>query len=209
MHGYFITGTDTGVGKTFVATHLVRRARAHGHRVFGFKPFETGCEPPLGDDQRLLCEAAGDWQLGPLCGVYQLSLPAAPLVAARAANLSIDVPFVMRTFELGSASTTFSVVEGAGGWRVPITDDLDMGGFAKLLGLPVLLVARATLGTINHTALSIEAIRRDGCEVAAVILSRRPDDDPTLLESNIEQIARHGVPVLVLGSDSSVLDRFT
>jgi len=208
MHGYFVTGTDTGVGKTFVTTHLARRARAAGHRVFAFKPVETGCSQILGDDQTLLCEAAGAWQTGVCRGVYQFALPAAPLVAARAENATIDLALIVRTFALGSANASFSLVEGAGGWRVPITAEHDMGGLARQLELPVLLVARATLGTINHTLLSIEAIRRDGCELASVILSQQPADDPTLVESNVAQISRHA-SVIVFRQDPTVLDRFT
>jgi len=88
VKGLFITGTDTGVGKTFVACALARAARAAGHRVFAFKPIETGCElragELVGSDQSLLVEAAGGWQQGVLRGTYQFRKPASPLVAARA-----------------------------------------------------------------------------------------------------------------------------
>ena len=82
------------------------------------------------------------------------------------------------------------VVEGAGGWRVPITDDLDMGGLAKAMRLPVLVVARAGLGTINHSVLTAEAVTRDGCLLAGLVLSRYPDDDDAFTESNRVEIER-------------------
>ena len=198
------------MGKTFVTVRLTERARLRGHQVFAFKPIESGCQPPLGDDQRCLVEAAGCWQTGELGGVYQLALPAAPLVAATAALTAIDLGRITQAFRVGCARASYVLVEGAGGWRVPITSDVDMGGLAKALELPVLLVARATLGTINHALLSVEAILRDGCELAGVVLSQKPDDDTTLIDSNIEQIARRvSVPVVALDRDSRILDRFT
>ena len=206
---FFVTGTDTNVGKTFVAAHLARRAREQGHRVFAFKPIESGCQPPLGDDQRLLVEAAGGWQTNSLGGIYQLPLPAAPLVAADAANIRIDLDLIGEVFRSGCLDATFVIVEGAGGWRVPITATADMSTLAKQLELPILLVARATLGTINHTLLSAEAIVRDGSTLAGVILSQRPTDDLTLIKSNLHQLSRHLPTVVVLDDDPTVLDRFT
>lgn len=206
MKGYFVTGTDTGVGKTFVSTALARRAVLAGHRVFGFKPIETGCTGSLGEDQTALVEAADSWQTGALAGVYQFALPAAPLVAAAAESRSIDPALLVSTFHAGSSLSTFTIVEGAGGWRVPITPELDMSGLASLLNLPVILVARATLGTINHTLLSAEAILRDGSSLAAIVLSLHPDDDRTLLDSNVAELARRCQRPIILGSDPAILD---
>ena len=93
-------------------------------------------------------------------------------------------------FATGRDQADLVLVEGAGGWRVPIWNGLDMGAFAKRLGLPVLIVARAGLGTINHTLLTIEAVERQGCSVAAAILSVKPDDDREFAQSNADQIAK-------------------
>lgn len=212
MNGYFVTGTDTNVGKTYVSTALARRAVARGHKVFAFKPIETGCAAGpdgqyIGADQELLAAAAGNWQHGPLRGLYRFRLPAAPLVAAAAESAAIDLDFIVRTAADSARqhAASLTIVEGAGGWRVPITPDGDMSTLARLLGLPVILVARAALGTINHTLLSIEAILRDGCTIAAVVLSRRPEDD--LAESNRDQIARRWPgQIFMLESDPSCLD---
>jgi dethiobiotin synthetase len=213
VNGYFITGTDTNVGKTYATCALARRARQRGRRVFAFKPMETGCalgpDGHVGADQELLADAAGGWQHGPLRGLYRFALPAAPLVAAAAERATIDLALVVRTARSGAmqAPATLTLVEGAGGWRVPITPDADMSTLARVLGLPVVVVARAGLGTINHTLLTVEAIQRDALAIAAVILSRRADDDPHAAESNRAEIRRRWPgAVLVLGSEPADLD---
>ena len=212
--GYFITGTDTDAGKTHVTCALATRARARGHKVFAFKPIETGCGPGargglVGADQELLAAAAGDWQQGLLRGVYRFALPAAPLVAAEQAGQTIDVALIERAARdaVAQSGATWTLVEGAGGWRVPITSVADMGSLARTFGLPVLVVARARLGTINHTLLTIEAIERDGLSVAGVVLSRRPEDDPDAARSNQAQIQRRWAgAVILLGLEPVVLD---
>ena len=215
MIGYFVTGTDTNVGKTYVTCALAHRARALGHRVFAFKPIETGCLPGpsggdtlVGADQELLWEAAGSWQRGPLRGVYRFKRPAAPLVAADAESATIALDLITTTARQGSAEASLSLIEGAGGWRVPITPSADMGIMAKALGLPVLIVARAGLGTINHTLLTIEAVERDGLSVGGVVLSERPDDDPEMTQSNRHQIGRCWPGTIAVLGPSDALDVF-
>jgi dethiobiotin synthetase len=214
VNGYFVTGTDTNVGKTFVTCALARRALALGHRVFAFKPIESGCVADstgqwIGADQELLATAAGSWQQGPLRGLYQVPLAAAPLVAAEAAGTVIDLDHVVRTSCEGALASRASLVlvEGAGGWRVPITQDVDMAGLARSLALPVLVVARAGLGTINHTLLTIEAVQRDGLFLAAVVMSQRPDDDPASTARNQLEIRRRWPGLIViLALELAVLD---
>ncbi len=204
--GYFITGTGTGVGKTFLTTALARRARERDLRVFAFKPIETGCAAgTLGEDQRILIQAAGGWQTEELAGVYQFELPAAPSVAAPYGAISLDR--ITDVLSKGSEAADLVLIEGAGGWRVPIDADTDMGALAKRCGLPVIVVATAVLGTINHSLLTLEAIERDGQKVAALILSQLPTDDTTLIQSNVVEIRRRwpGV-VIVLAADPTVLD---
>ena len=213
MSGYFVTGTDTNVGKTYVTCALARLAVEAGHRVFAFKPIESGCvQGPdgsyVGSDQRLLVVASGGWQTGPLRGLYQLPLPAAPLVAAEAAGATIDLELVVRTAQEGASqgAASFALVEGAGGWRVPITPTADMGTLARRLGLPVLVVARASLGTINHTLLTLEAIRADGLAAAAVVLSQRAEDDPSAAQRNRIEIQRRWPgEIVILGRSPAAL----
>ncbi len=184
MKGLFVTGTDTGVGKTFVCCALIRAARAAGHRVFAFKPIETGCPPGQpGEDQRALAEASGDV----LRGTYRLEQAAAPWVAAQAAGVEIELERVTSDLQRASGFGRV-VVEAAGGWRVPITRTADTADLARVCGLPVVVVARAGLGTINHTLLTLEAIASDGLEVAGVVLSVRPGDDAEFARSNARQI---------------------
>ena len=214
MNGYFVTGTDTDVGKTYVACAIARQARAQGHKIFAFKPIESGCVPGpdgqlVGADQELLAKAAGDWQQGPLRGLYRFALPAAPLVAAEAARTTIDLAQIVQTAHHGAADSlaTLTLVEGAGGWRVPITEDADMSTLARALSLPVLVAARAGLGTINHTLLTMEAIHRDGLSVAGVVLSRRLEDDLEAAQSNRFEINRRWPGrVLILGAIPTDLD---
>ena len=208
MTGYFVTGTDTGVGKTHVTEALARCARVMGKKVFAFKPIETGCEHMdgrlAGSDMEALCKAAGGWQQGELRGVYRLRNPVAPLVAARAESIDIDLRRIDDVLRQGSSQADVTLVEGAGGWRVPITNDIDMGALAKRIALPVIIVARATLGTINHSLLTVEAVEREGCTVAALILSRRPEDSRDFALSNCEQISAQwrGRVLVYEGSDA-------
>jgi dethiobiotin synthetase len=199
---YFVTGTDTGVGKTFVSAELLRRARAAGKRAFGFKPVETGCEPgALGSDQRLLCDAAGGWQTGLLTGVYSLREPLAPLVAAQTEGIELDLDLVVSLARETAGAVDFTVVEGAGGWRVPLTATADISTLARRLGAPVVIVARAGLGTINHCLLTIEAVERDDCAIAAVVLSRHPQDDVDVARQNAREISRRWPGRVLIGVD--------
>ena len=192
MKGYFVTGTDTGVGKTFVSCALARTGVSRGQRVFAFKPIETGCTPVgghlVGADQELLAAAAGGWQRGELRGVFRFPIPAAPRVAAEASGVAIELERVASVLRAGAVDADLVVVEGAGGWRVPITDRADMSSLARIVGLPVVVVARAGLGTINHSLLTVEAVERDGLTVAALVLSCRPDDDPDFAASNAHEL---------------------
>jgi dethiobiotin synthetase len=193
VKGYFVTGTGTGVGKTFVTCALARCARAMGKRVFAFKPVETGCSRVagrlVGSDQELVCAAAGNWQTHELRGLYQFEPPVAPWVAAEHEGVEIDLAAIRRTVEAGGAGADLVLVEGAGGWRVPITATTDMAELARQLGFAVIVVGQATLGTINHSLLSVEAIERDGGSIAALVLSRLPGDDEPHVIDNARRIA--------------------
>jgi dethiobiotin synthetase len=217
--GYFITGTGTGVGKTFVTGALARRARQLARRVFAFKPIETGCRLESGEwigaDQQELVAAAGGWQRGALVGAYQFEPPVAPSVAAARAGVEISIeqaigqPKAALQGHPPFEQIDFVLVEGAGGWRVPVTATQDMSALAAATGLPVLIAGLATLGTLNHTLLTVEAIERDGQRCAGIILSQRPEDDQSLVESNLVELrARWSGPIVALSTDSSVLDRF-
>ena len=196
MKGYFIAGTDTGVGKTEVARALCALLRERGHGPLALKPFETGCAPDAPEDALALREACGSSQaLDDLCP-YRFLLPAAPLVAAEAEGRGIDL---LRIEELVARAAAPIVVEAAGGLLVPIAraalslEEVDPADrpparavltnldLAARLELPVILVGRAGLGTLNHCALSVAALESRGLAVAAVVLNRvTAEDDPTV-----------------------------
>ena len=210
MRRLFVTGTDTGAGKTFVTAAIARRARALRKKVFAFKPVETGCERIngrlIGPDQEIICEAAGGWQTGAQRGLYQLVAPLAPYVAAVEEKTTLDLQRMVDTANSVSDIDVLAV-EGAGGWRVPITADADMSALARLLSADVVIAARAGLGTINHSLLTIEAVERDGLAIAALVLSRRPEEDRAFADSNREQIVRVWKGnVIILDTDPAVLD---
>jgi dethiobiotin synthetase len=189
---------------------MARRARELGKKVFAFKPIETGCEAVggrrVGPDQEIISEAAGNWQTGELRGLYQLSRPRAPSVAAAVDGVRIDLEQIAAT-ATSVPDADLVLVEGAGGWRVPITDTEDMSHLARRLGGDVVIAARGGLGTINHSVLTIEAVERDGLRIAALVLSRRPDEDPEFVRSNCEQIRRYWKgSVIVFDTEPTVLD---
>lgn len=169
--GLFVTGTDTGVGKTVVACALLRSLRARGIDAGAMKPIETGVGGAGPRDALALRAAAGDADpLGDVCP-QRFSLPAAPTVAARDAGERVDLEAVRAAFERLAARHDWLVVEGAGGLLVPAAAGVRMADLAAQLGLPLLLVARAALGTINHTLLTLEAAAARGLPLVGVVVS--------------------------------------
>lgn len=169
--GWFVTGTDTGVGKTVAGCAIVRGLRAAGIDVGVMKPAETGVgsEGPL-DAQALRAAAGVEDPLDEICP-FQFALPAAPNVAAAAEGREVDLAALEAGFEKLAARHEVMLVEGAGGLLVPVTDGFDMGELAVRLGLDVMVIARMALGTINHTLLTLRELERRGVPVAGVVLS--------------------------------------
>ena len=170
--GLFVTGTDTGAGKTVVACAVVRSLRDRGLDVGVMKPIETGVDPDTGPlDASALRAAAGDPDpLDRVCPL-QFALPAAPNVAAASEGRGVDLARVHHVYEDLARQHDWMVVEGAGGLLVPTTDDATMADLARDLELPVLVVARAALGTINHTRLTLEEVTRQGVDLVGVAIS--------------------------------------
>jgi dethiobiotin synthetase len=169
--GVFVTGTDTGVGKTLVACGLLRALRARGRAAGAMKPIETGVSPAGPADALALCAAAGARDaLEDVCP-QRFALPAAPSVAAQAEGRRVDLDAVRAAFERLAARHERLVVEGAGGLLVPVAPGVCMADLAAELGLPLLVVARAALGTINHTCLTLEAAAARRLELAGVVIS--------------------------------------
>jgi len=202
LKGVFITGTDTGVGKTWVAAGITAALRRRGVAAVYFKPVQSGCPEEGGrlvpTDAELARELAGLNEPLRLLTPIALSLPLAPGVAAEREGVTVDLAWVAAALRELAGRYEFLVVEGAGGLYVPLIGT----GFLVLdllrwLKLPLLVVARAGLGTINHTALTVMAARRAGIEVAGVILNRYPAKPGLAEQTNPEVIAAiTGAPVL-------------
>jgi len=170
-HGAFVTGTDTGVGKTLVGCLLLRCLRGRGFDVGAMKPVETGVGDAGPLDALALREAAGcNDDLALMCPQH-FALPAAPEVAARVEGRAVDLVAIEAAWQTLRHRHRFLVVEGAGGLRVPVTPSLDMAELARSFDLPLLLVARGSLGTINHTLLSLDLVQRRGLPLLGVILN--------------------------------------
>jgi dethiobiotin synthetase len=190
VRGLFITGTDTGVGKTEVACALVRAARAAGRDVVALKPAQSGVVPgEPSDAERLRAAMAGALSLEEIC-LYSFRAPLAPAVAARMEGREVSLSAIVARARALGARHEAVLVEGAGGLLVPLTERDTYADLAEALGLPVLVVARAGLGTVNHTALTVEALRRRGLTLAGIVLDRAaPADDPSV-PHNPAEIAR-------------------
>ncbi len=176
MAHFFITGTDTGVGKTWFACWLVRAWRARGFNAAGLKPIASGDRA----DGEQLRAAAGDCLALDEVNPVHFREPAAPLIAAQLENRVID--FASLNAQIASARSRYShlVVEGVGGWRVPLGPGYDVRAWAMELKLPVVVVARPGLGTLNHTLLTVESIQRAGAECAGVVVNAGRESSPDL-----------------------------
>jgi len=189
VRGLFVTGTDTGVGKTVVACAIVRGLRAQGIDVGVIKPIETGVGPEGPLDAIALREAAGcEDPIEEVCP-QRFTLPAAPTVAAEAEGRSVDSAAIRGAFERIRARHECVVAEGAGGLLVPAAEGICMADLARDFGLPLVLVARAALGTINHTLLSLEAAAARGLDIAGVVISHAEKLSPAD-EANLEALRR-------------------
>jgi len=164
--GYFVTGTDTGVGKTLIACGLLRRFALAGLSTVGMKPAAAGCTESeaglLNEDVEALrrsssVQAARDW-INP----YAFRLPIAPHLAAAAEGLEIETASICRSFEKLCMIADAVIVEGIGGFRVPLGAHADGADLAVAIGLPMILVVGMRLGCLNHALLTAEAIERRG-----------------------------------------------
>ncbi len=193
MTGLFITGTDTGVGKTEVACGLAGLLKNAGLRVGVMKPIATGDR----GDARKLCRAAGVEEPLRLINPQFFKKPLAPMVSARAERRSINLLDVARCYRLLCKKYPTMIVEGIGGVQVPLGPEIYVADLIRTMGLPALLVARAGLGTINHTLLSLQALKVARVSVLGIILNG--GSGRSLPErTNAAAIQEH-TPVPVLG----------
>jgi dethiobiotin synthetase len=175
MRALFVTGTDTGAGKTFVTCALAAALAERGLSVGVFKPIETGCElherPRVGADCERLLAAAGGRQDPSTVASYLFGLPAAPLVAAANERVTIDIERIARDFAAVASAHDFTLVEGAGGLMVPIRERFTYLDLVRRLELPVLVVVGSRLGCINHALLTLSALDSAGATTAGFVVN--------------------------------------
>ena len=159
MRGLFVTGTDTGVGKTRVAVALIHALRARGLRVAAMKPVSAGNAPgELNEDVTALLQAANVDADPRDVNPYAFAEPIAPHIAAAQAGVRIELGVIAAAYSRLAAAADVVVVEGAGGWRVPLNERDDMADLAQRLGLPIVLVVGMRLGCLSHALLTAESI---------------------------------------------------
>lgn len=211
----FITGTDTGVGKTLVTAALAFHFSSQGLNVGVMKPIETGVEDPkeLGPDARLLRWAAESSDHPELISPYRFTQPAAPCQAATSAKQQIDTDEIVKAYQTLRQGKDIVLIEGAGGLMVPIRGGYIMADLARQLELPLLIVTHPRLGTLNHTLLTTFAARAMELEMSGYIINQMPEKpDKTVQEvphllSSLASADLLGVLPEVVGSDQEKVKR--
>jgi dethiobiotin synthetase len=187
--GLFVTGTGTEVGKSVVAAVIANTLRDAGERVAVFKPAVSGLDEEGETDPELLKRAAGSDQATADIAPYRYGPPVSPHLAAELAGEAVDPDRLRRAATEAAADADALVCEGVGGLMVPLTPDYLVRNFAADVELPLVVVATAGLGTINHTLLTVEAAWSAELEVAAVVLNLWPEEPGEMERSNLETIA--------------------
>jgi dethiobiotin synthetase len=236
VRGCFVTGTDTGAGKTILAAALCAAIRATGARAAAYKPVVTGVAEPPGTREAAApgaheAAAPGTGDAGP-AGVAAGAWPAdhellasvtgarprdvcartfapavSPHLAAELAGVALSLDELVAAAAHAAAGADALVVEGVGGLLVPLSEEHDVRDLAVALGLPVVVAARPGLGTINHSLLTIEAARSAGLDVRAVVLTPWPEQPTVMQRSNRDTIARRGaVDVATLAAVDTIED---
>ena len=201
MNGVFVTGTGTEVGKTVVAAAIARTLAAEGKRVAVFKPVVTGLDEPGEPDHALLRRAASSTQSDEEIAPYRYGPPASPHLAAKLASEEIEPERLRDGAGAAAAGADALVCEGVGGLLVPLSHDYLVRDLAADLDLPVVIAASPSLGTINHTLLTIEAARAAGLAIEAVVITPWPGEPTQVERSNrktIEVLGKVEVEVLPL-----------
>lgn len=173
----FITGTDTGVGKTHTAVQLLRLLRAAGTSCAGMKPICCGDR----QDAELLLAAGSDGLTIDEVNPVWLKTPAAPIVGSLMEGVNIDIERIIAAFSALQNRVDHVIVEGVGGWLVPIRSDYFVSNLAVEMGLPVLVVAQNRLGCLNHTALTVGSVLQHKLSCVGVALVCAPDADVSAL----------------------------
>jgi dethiobiotin synthetase len=196
MNHYYVTGTDTGIGKTLASTALLHALRHRGLSAVGMKPVASGCvdsgDGPRNEDALALLEASDPRPDYADLNPYALPQPLAPEIAAREAGVEVGLEKIIAAFGRLQAAADAVVVEGVGGWAAPLATTLDQADLVRALRLPVILVVGMRLGCLNHARLSARAIVDDGCELVGWIANHvdadmeRQDENFGLLTARMQ-----------------------
>jgi dethiobiotin synthetase len=191
MQGFYVTGTDTGIGKTRSSAALLHALRARGLRAVGMKPVASGCDRVDGEwknaDALALIEASDPRPAYADCNPYALPLPLAPELAARDAGIDVELRSILDAHARLAASADAAVVEGVGGWAAPLSPTLMQADVVRALDVPVVLVVGLRLGCLNHALLGARAIAADGCRLAGWI-ANGIDPGMDAIEDNIAML---------------------
>ncbi len=208
--GLFIAGTDTGVGKSVVAASLAAALSLRGYDIGVMKPFQTGATQTAGGffapDAEFLRSVSGAPDPMELICPVMLEHPLAPSAAAKIVGKRVTIQDVLPAYKQLASLHEFVIVEAAGGLAVPIDGTETMRELAVAVGLPLLIVARPALGTINHTHLTIQYALAAGLTIAGIVISNYPDNPGLAERTNIDEIEQlTGYPVLgIVPHDSKV-----
>ncbi|GGE03413.1 ATP-dependent dethiobiotin synthetase BioD [Marinithermofilum abyssi] len=198
--GFFITATDTEVGKTVVTAALATAMKAKGIDVGVIKPVQSGhtAGDPDGDAMRLKRWAALE-ETADTIAPYSFQAPLAPWIAARMEQRTIPKQQLLERVRNHMTRHAVTLVEGAGGWMVPLGEDWTIADLARELELPLIIIARPDLGTVNHTVLTVRAARADGLTVAGVVFNGCRSENQARIEENAAMIRRFA-DVKVIGN---------
>lgn len=200
-NAYFITGTDTGVGKTLIANALLRLAHEAGLSTLGLKPVAAGCYlrngTQVNEDAWELLHGSSVTRDYAVVNPVALREPMAPHIAARRERVSLAPEPLIRHCREHSANAEFCVIEGAGGWQVPLNDSATMADLAVGIGAPVILVVGMRLGCINHALLTVAAVAAAGLPLAGWV-ANHIDPDMAVSEENVTTL-KNRIPAPLLG----------
>ena len=194
---FFVTGTDTGVGKTYFSCMLIRELRASGIHAVGFKPLCCGDR----DDAIQLAKASDDAITINECNPTWMRFPASPYAASIIEERLIDLQEIRSRWQQMKERFPAIVVEGAGGWLVPIHRDYSMADLAREMGLPVIVVAANRLGVLNHTLLTVQAIQAANLTCAGIVLNNgiHPTNPVSVTNRSILEELLRGSSIPILG----------
>ena len=189
---YFVVGTDTNVGKTYISSAILRHFAANGSKTIGMKPIASGCELDaqgefMNEDVSVLVQASNVVAPIDLVNPYRFIPAIAPHIAAEQINVEIKLDVISKAYEQLNTLADVVIVEGAGGFLVPINQHQTLADLALALDIPIILVVGMRLGCINHALLTVEAIRARGLHLAGWI-ANQIDPAMAMFEENLQSL---------------------